>query len=100
MSRPQRESGLTWPRRDQNAARVQGPDLVNRLLVILQHDVLAAQIAQILAQIVREAVVVIHKHDGPSSRAAVSCTFGGDSKGMISVSKSFLGHLAKGDPIL
>jgi hypothetical protein len=56
LAAPQPEKGpcgalpRTWPRRDQDAARVHGGNLLHRLGVVGEHHVLAAKVAQVLQQ--------------------------------------------------
>lgn len=58
----------TWAGGDEDAARVHGPDLLHRLGVVWKDHKVAAQVAQVLAQVVGEAVVVVNHDDGPLRR--------------------------------
>eukprot|EP00191_Tetraselmis_sp_GSL018_P016998 CAMPEP_0177592810 /NCGR_PEP_ID=MMETSP0419_2-20121207/8767_1 /TAXON_ID=582737 /ORGANISM="Tetraselmis sp., Strain GSL018" /LENGTH=199 /DNA_ID=CAMNT_0019083719 /DNA_START=343 /DNA_END=941 /DNA_ORIENTATION=+ len=60
------------PGRHEDAGGLHLKHLVDRLLVVLQHNVLAAQVAEVLAEIVREAVVVINYYNAALCRTRAS----------------------------
>lgn len=50
--------------RHKDASRVEGAELINCLFVVFKHDKGGAQIAEVLAEVVCEAVIVVNDHDG------------------------------------
>jgi hypothetical protein len=54
----------SWTRGYQDASRVHGLDLFYGFCIVWEHDVLAAEIAEVLAKIIGKAVVVVDHNDG------------------------------------